>query len=91
MRESKITKFLLKCIIIFILVLLTINFSISLLKDTMVSIINSDKFLLYSKNLIDRIITNISEKDFSENEKIFYRDKVIKIKKKLRDIGLSEN
>ena len=91
MKNNKILKFIYKSLVVFILILLTINFTISMGKDAIVSILNSEKFINYSKIILNKFLTKVADSELSEEEELFYKEKIIKIKKKLKKIDVIKN
>lgn len=73
-------------IIVFLLGLISIKFSLGLLKSEVSNIINSKKFEVWVSNQVNNKIQNFADKDLTEEQYEFYKKNFLKIYIKFKPI-----
>ena len=66
-------------IVVFLLGLISIKFSLGLLKSEVSNIINSKKFEVWVSNQVNNKIQNFADKDLTEEQYEFYKKNFLKI------------
>ena len=73
-------------IVVFLLGLISIKFSLGLLKSEVSNIINSKKFEVWVSNQVNNKIQNFADKDLTEEQYEFYKKNFLKIYIKFKPI-----
>jgi len=80
------TKYLISLLVVFFLILFTINFVSAFIQNKLISLINSKKFEQFIIIRIDDFLERLSEGELSADQIDYYSDLFNKIEKKFKPI-----
>ena len=80
------TKYLISLLVVFFLILFSINFASAYIQNKLISLINSKKFEQFIIIRIDDFLERLSEGELSEDQIDYYSNLFNKIEKKFKPI-----
>ena len=84
--QNKFKNIILYSVAIIFIVLITVKYSIGIIENKIIDIVKSDRFDGFFIKVLDTKLEQLSKNDLDQGKKQFYKEKIIIIKEKYRDI-----
>lgn len=84
--QNKFKNIILYSVAIIFIILITVKYSIGIVENKIIDIVKSDRFNDFIIKVLDTKLEQLSKNDLDQGKKQFYKEKIIIIKEKYRDI-----
>jgi hypothetical protein len=84
--QNKFRNIILYSVTIIFIILITVKYSIGIVENKIIDIVKSDRFNDFFIKILDSKLEQLSKNDLDQEKKQFYKEKIIIIKEKYRDV-----
>ena len=84
--NNKFKNLILYSVVIIFIILITVKYAIGIIENKIIDIVKSERFDEFVIKVLDTKLEQLSKYDLDHGKKYFYKEKIIIIKEKYRDI-----
>lgn len=84
--NNKFKNLILYSVVIIFIILITVKYAIGIIENKIIDIVKSERFDEFVIKVLDTKLEQLSKYDLDNGKKNFYKEKIIIIKEKYRDI-----
>lgn len=84
--NNKFKNLILYSVVIIFVILITVNYAIGIIENKIIDIVKSERFDEFVFKVLDTKLEQLSKYDLDYGKKQFYKEKIIIIKEKYKDI-----